>query len=112
MEFILQAIEKAGYKPGEDIAIALDAASSEFYQSEEKLYHFNKSSGNKLSSTELVDFWAEWIKKYPIISIEDGMAENDWEGWRQLTRAVGKEIQLVGDDLFVTQLNKLWTYCN
>ena len=106
MEFILQAIEKAGYTPGEDIAIALDAASSEFYQSEEKLYHFKKSSGNKLTSTELVGFWAEWIKKYPIISIEDGMAENDWEGWRQLTKAVGKEIQLVGDDLFVTQLNK------
>lgn len=107
MEFILKAIEKAGYKPGEDIGIALDAASSEFYQPEQKAYHFKKSTGQQLSSLELVEFWKQWIQKYPIISIEDGMAEDDWEGWYQLTQAMGSKVQLVGDDLFVTNTNRL-----
>ncbi|ACE05597.1 enolase [Candidatus Amoebophilus asiaticus 5a2] len=107
MEFILQAIEKAGYQPGEDISIALDAASTEFYQAEKEVYHFKKSTGIKLTSTELVDFWKNWVQKYPIISIEDGMAEDDWEGWHQLTQAIGSKVQLVGDDLFVTNTKRL-----
>jgi enolase len=107
MEFILQAIEKAGYRPGEDISIALDAASSEFYQAEQKSYHFKKSNGQKLSSLELVEFWKHWVQKYSIISIEDGMAEDDWEGWHQLTQAIGSQVQLVGDDLFVTNTKRL-----
>ncbi|MDX1903826.1 MAG: phosphopyruvate hydratase [Thermonemataceae bacterium] len=107
IEFVLQAIEKAGYKPGEDIFIAMDAASSEFYNPETKEYHFKKSSGVKLSADEMVSYWAEWVKKYPIISIEDGMAEEDWAGWKKLTEAVGKKIQLVGDDLFVTNVEFL-----
>jgi len=107
MELILQAIEKAGYQPGEDIGIALDAASTEFYQTEKEVYHFKKSTGIKLTSTELVDFWKNWVQKYPIISIEDGMAEDDWEGWHQLTQAIGSKVQLVGDDLFVTNTKRL-----
>jgi len=107
IEVVLQAIEKAGYKTGEDIFIALDAASSEFYEEETQKYHFKKSSGEKLSATEMVSYWAEWVKKYPILSIEDGMAENDWNGWKQLTDTLGKKIQLVGDDLFVTNVEFL-----
>jgi len=107
IEVVLQAIEKAGYKAGEDIFIALDAASSEFYEEETQKYHFKKSSGEKLSATEMVSYWAEWVKKYPILSIEDGMAENDWNGWKQLTDTLGKKIQLVGDDLFVTNVEFL-----
>ena len=107
IELVLQAIEKAGYKPGEDILIALDAASSEFYEAKEECYHFRKSSGNRLTVPELVAFWQSWLQKYPIGSIEDGMAEDDWEGWRQLTQAVGQQVQLVGDDLFVTNVNRL-----
>jgi enolase len=99
---VLQAIEKAGYKPGEDIFIALDAASSEFYNKKEKVYHFKKSTGDKLTSAQMVDFWSDWCKKYPILSIEDGQAEDDWDGWFQLTQKLGDKIQLVGDDLFVT----------
>jgi enolase len=107
MEFILRAIEKAGYKPGEDIGIAVDAASSEFYQPEQRVYHFKKSTGQQFSSLELVEFWKQWLQKYPIISIEDGMAEDDWEGWHQLTQAIGAQVQLVGDDLFVTNTNRI-----
>ena len=107
MELVLQAIEKAGYKPGEDILIALDAASSAFYEAKEKHYHFKQSSGQKFTTPALVAFWQEWLRKYPISSIEDGMAEDDWEGWRQLTQAVGQQVQLVGDDLFVTDANRL-----
>ncbi|PWJ57691.1 enolase [Dyadobacter jejuensis] len=105
IEVVLQAIEKAGYKPGEDIFIAMDAAVSEFY--EDGLYHFKKSDGRKLTSAEMSDYWAQWVAKYPIISIEDGMDEDDWDGWKALTEAVGSKCQLVGDDLFVTNVNRL-----
>jgi len=107
IETVLMAIEKAGYRPGEDIFIAIDAASSEFYNAQEKIYHFHKSGGEKLTSSQLVDYWAEWAKKYPVISIEDGLAEDDWEGWKLLTERIGKKVQLVGDDLFVTNVNRL-----
>ncbi len=107
IESVLKAIEKAGYKPGEDIYIAMDAASSEFYIEKENVYHFKKSSGNKLTPAQMVDYWAEWIKKYPIISIEDGLAEDDWKGWKLLSDKIGKKVQLVGDDLFVTNVNRL-----
>ena len=107
IELVLQAIEKAGYRPGEDIFIALDPAASAFYDPQEKCYHFKKSSGKKYSSAALVAFWEAWLQQYPIISIEDGMAEDDWEGWRQLTAAVGNQVQLVGDDLFVTNVARL-----
>jgi enolase len=107
IETVLQAIEKAGYKPGHDIFIAMDAAVSEFYDEETKLYHFKKSSGNKLTSAEMVSYWADWVKKYPILSIEDGMAEDDWDGWKQLTATIGDKVQLVGDDLFVTNVKRL-----
>lgn len=109
IEVVLQAIEKAGYRPGEDVAIALDPASSEFYLPEEKLYHFKWSSGEKLTSSQMADYWKEWTKKYPIISIEDGMAEDDWDGWKLLTDAIGDKVQLVGDDLFVTNVKRLQT---
>lgn len=105
IEVVLQAIEKAGYKPGEDIFIALDAASSEFY--ENGVYHFKKSDGKKLSSAEMSDYWTQWVNKYPIISIEDGFDEDDWDGWKLTTDAIGKKVQLVGDDLFVTNVNRL-----
>lgn len=104
---VLQAIEKAGYKPGEDIYIAMDAASSEFYNADEKVYHFKKSTGDKLTSAQMVDYWADWCKKYPILSIEDGCAEEDWDGWKLLTDKIGSNIQLVGDDLFVTNVDFL-----
>ncbi|MCB0487227.1 MAG: phosphopyruvate hydratase [Cyclobacteriaceae bacterium] len=107
IEMVLKAIEKAGYKPGVDIFIAMDAASSEFYDEKTKTYHFKKSSGKKLNSAEMVEYWAKWAKKYPIISIEDGMAENDWTGWKQLTDKIGDKVQLVGDDLFVTNVEFL-----
>jgi enolase len=107
IETVLMAIEKAGYKPGEDIVIALDAAASEFYLEEEKLYHFHKSSGKKLSSEEMVAFWADWTSKYPIASIEDGLFEDDWTGWKMLTDKLGSKVQLVGDDLFVTNTSRL-----
>ncbi len=107
IKVVLQAIEKAGYKPGEDIYIALDPASSEYYIPEENVYHLKWSTGDKLSPTEMVDFWANWAKKYPIISIEDGMAEDDWDGWKYMTEVLGNKIQIVGDDLFVTNVNRL-----
>ena len=102
---VMQAIDKAGYKAGEDIYIAMDAASSEFYNTEEKMYHFKKSTGDKLTSSQMVDFWADWRKKYPIISIEDGFAEEDWDGWKLMTDKLGASTQLVGDDLFVTNVH-------
>lgn len=107
IETVLTAIEAAGYKPGIDIMIAMDAAASEFWVEDEKVYHFKKSSGNKLSSADMVGYWAEWVNKYPILSIEDGLAEDDWNGWQQLTQAIGDRVQLVGDDLFVTNTKRL-----
>jgi enolase len=106
VEFILQAIEKAGYKPGKDIFIALDPASSEFYDDDRKLYLL-KSEKKELTSQEMVDYYAKWVKKYPLVSIEDGLAEDDWEGWKLLTEKLGNKIQLVGDDLFVTNSERL-----
>jgi enolase len=107
IEIVLRAIEKAGYRPGEDVYIAMDAASSEFYDSKTGLYTFKKSSGKVMSSEEMVAYWAEWAKKYPIVSIEDGLAEDDWNGWARLTQELGHKMQLVGDDLFVTNVNRL-----
>lgn len=104
---ILQAIEKAGYKPGVDIFMALDPASSEYYLPEEKVYHLHKSTGDKLTPAQMVDFWKNWVEKYPILSIEDGMAEDDWAGWKLLTDSIGNRCQLVGDDLFVTNVKRL-----
>ncbi len=104
---ILQAIEKAGYRPGEDVYIALDAAASEFYLPEENVYHLKWSSGDKLTPQQMSDFWKTWVDKYPIVSIEDGMAEDDWDGWRLHTDAIGNRCQLVGDDLFVTNVDRL-----
>ena len=107
IEIVLKSIKSAGYKAGKDVFIALDAAASEFYNSDEKRYHFHQSSGEKLSSSEMVDYWNNWAKKYPIISIEDGLDEDDWIAWRQMTNKLGNKIQLVGDDLFVTNVKKL-----
>ena len=100
IETVLQAIEAAGYKVGSQIGIALDAASSEMYK--DGKYKFYKSTGKELTSDEMVDYWTSWVNKYPIISIEDGMAEEDWDGWKKLTDKIGNKVQLVGDDLFVT----------
>lgn len=102
VEVILEAIVKAGYKPGEQISISLDPASSEFYDRAKAKYVFKKSDKRELSSDEMIDFWANWCDQYPILSIEDGMAEFDWDGWKKITDRLGKKIQLVGDDLFVT----------
>lgn len=107
IETVLKAIETAGYKPGQDIWIAMDAAASEFYKKDEKVYHFHKSDGRKLSSDEMAAYWASWVEKYPIVSIEDGMDEDDWAGWKALTEKTGTNIQLVGDDLFVTNTQRL-----
>jgi enolase len=107
IETVLQAIEKAGYQPGEDIMIALDAAASEFFDEEMGVYHLKKSTGDKLTPAEMVNFWKDWSQKYPIFSIEDGLAEDDWTGWKALTQEIGKRIQLVGDDLFVTNTIRL-----
>ena len=107
IEIVLQSIEKAGFKPGEDIFIALDAASSELWNEKEQAYIFHKSDNRKLSSDEMAAYWADWCAKYPIISIEDGMAEDDWKGWKALTDKVGKKVQIVGDDLFVTNVKRL-----
>ncbi|MEQ9439462.1 MAG: phosphopyruvate hydratase [Cyclobacteriaceae bacterium] len=106
IEVVLQAIENAGYKPGEEIFIAMDAASSEFYNEEKKVYHFS-STNEELTSSEMANYWKEWVDKYPIISIEDGMHEDDWEGWKAHTESIGDRVQLVGDDLFVTNVNRL-----
>lgn len=107
IEIVLKAIETAGYKPGEDVFIAMDAAASEFYDAKKKKYIFQKSDGRKFSSQELVDYWVDWTKKYPIISIEDGLDEDDWKAWKSITDAVGDRVQLVGDDLFVTNSERL-----
>ena len=107
IEIVLKAIESAGYRAGEDIYIAIDAAASEFYNEDEKLYHFHQSSGDKLTSSEMVDYWADWVKKYPIISIEDGLDEDDWSAWNLMTEKLNDKIQIVGDDLFVTNINRL-----
>jgi len=107
VQVILKAIENAGYRPGEDIFLAMDAASSEFYLKDEKVYHLKKSSGEKLTNSDMVSLWKDWISKYPIVSIEDGLDENDWDGWKQLTDTIGNRVQLVGDDLFVTNVERL-----
>jgi enolase len=107
LQLILKAIENAGYRPGEDVAIALDPASSEYYLPEENLYHLKWSTGDKLNQTEMIDFWDDWTKRYPIISIEDGMAEDDWDGWKMMYNRLGERIQIVGDDLFVTNSERL-----
>ncbi len=99
---VLEAITAAGYKPGEQVAIALDPAASEFYDSASKRYVFKKSDRSSRSSAEMIAFWADWVRQYPIVSIEDGLAENDWDGWKMITQELGKKIQLVGDDIFVT----------
>lgn len=107
IEIVLRAIEKAGYRPGEDMFIAMDAATSEFYDEKAGLYTFKKSDGKIFTGDEMVNYWAEWCKKYPIVSIEDGCAEDDWASWKKLTDAVGSKVQLVGDDLFVTNVDRL-----
>ena len=107
LKFIIKAIEAAGYEPGKDIYIALDPASSEYYIPEENVYHLKKSTGEKLSPADMVSFWKDWVKRYPIISIEDGMAEDDWSGWKLMTKELGNKIQLVGDDIFVTNVERL-----
>lgn len=107
IEIVLKAIETAGYRPGEDVYIAMDAATSEFYNPENKMYQFHKSGGEKKSTEEMVEFWTNWVNKYPILSIEDGLAEDDWAGWKMLTEAIGNRVQLVGDDLFVTNVKRL-----
>lgn len=107
IKVVLEAIDKAGYKAGEDIYIALDPASSEYFVADENVYHLKWSTGDKLTPGEMVDYWNNWVKKYPIISIEDGMAEDDWEGWKLMNDKMGKDIQLVGDDLFVTNTERL-----
>lgn len=107
IEIVLKAIEKAGFKPGEDMVIAIDAAASEFYDEKEKMYVFKKSTGEKKTSDEMIAFWSSWCAKYPIFSIEDGLHEDDWLGWTSLTKQLGDRIQLVGDDLFVTNVERL-----
>lgn len=107
IEMVLRAIEKSGYRPGEDLLIAMDAATTEFYDEKTGMYTFKKSSGRQLSSDEMAEFWQTWVNKYPIVSIEDGMAEDDWKGWKRHTELVGNKVQLVGDDLFVTNVKRL-----
>jgi len=107
VQLIIQAIKKAGYKPGEDVYIALDPAASEYFIPEENVYHLKWSTGEKLSIEKMVAFWENWVNKYPIISIEDGMAEDDWDGWKLMTEKLGDKIQLVGDDNFVTNTERL-----
>ncbi|MEO9051084.1 MAG: phosphopyruvate hydratase [Ginsengibacter sp.] len=107
IETVMMAINKAGYKTGTQVAIAMDPAVSEMYDTNKRVYHFHKSDGKKLSAEKMVDYWASWVKQYPIVSIEDGMAEDDWKGWKLMTEKLGKKIQLVGDDLFVTNVKRL-----
>ncbi|MFQ5334932.1 MAG: phosphopyruvate hydratase, partial [Flavobacteriales bacterium] len=107
IEYILKAIKASGYKAGKDVYIALDPAASTYYNEEEKVYHLFKSTGEKLTSAQMVDYWYDWVKKYPIISIEDGLAEDDWDGWQLMNKKMGDEIQLVGDDIFVTNTERL-----
>ncbi len=106
IEVVLDAIEKAGYKPGENVFISMDPASSEYYNAEDGLYHLS-STGDKLTSSEMAGFWKDWVNKYPIISLEDAMAEDDWAGWKEHTSLIGDKVQLVGDDLFVTNVERL-----
>jgi len=106
IQVVIEAVEKAGFKPGHDMYIALDAASSEFYKADQGIYHF-ESTGDKMTSEQMVAYWADWCKKYPIISIEDGLAEDDWNGWKLATNSLGDKVQLVGDDLFVTNSERL-----
>jgi enolase len=107
IQVVIEAIKAAGYKPGADIYIAMDAACSELYDKKKKKYIFKKSTGDELTSAQMVKYWQEWTKKYPIVSIEDGLDEDDWKGWQELTQAIGKKVQLVGDDLFVTNVKRL-----
>ena len=107
IEVVLKAIESAGYRAGEDMYIAMDAAASEFYNNKENVYHFHQSTGDKLTPSEMVDYWADWTEKYPILSIEDGLDEDDWNAWKNLTLKIGDKVQLVGDDLFVTNVERL-----
>jgi enolase len=107
LEVVLEAITLAGYTPGEQVGIALDPASSEFYDAKKKKYVFKKSDKSERSSEQMVEFWSNWVRQYPIVSIEDGMAEDDWDGWKLMTDALGKKIQIVGDDLFVTNVARL-----
>lgn len=107
IETVLEAIEKAGYRPGEDMMIAMDAAASEFYVEKEKVYHFHQSTGEKLTAEDMVSYWEEWVNKYPILSIEDGLHEDDWDAWKLLNDRIGHKVQLVGDDLFVTNTKRL-----
>ena len=107
LEVVMEAITKAGYKPGEQVSISLDPAASEFYDKAKGKYIFKKSDKSERTSDQMVDFWADWVRQYPIISIEDGMAEDDWDGWKRATEVLGKKIQLVGDDLFVTNTQRL-----
>ena len=107
IQVVLKAIESAGYTPGVDMYIAIDAAASEFYNANENVYHFHQSTGEKLTPEQMVNFWADWSEKYPILSIEDGLDEDDWEGWKNLTDKIGNKVQLVGDDLFVTNVDRL-----
>ncbi|MFN5024558.1 MAG: phosphopyruvate hydratase [Bacteroidota bacterium] len=107
IETVLKAIEEAGYKPGKDIYIAMDAATTEFYDEKTGIYTFKKSDKREMDSAGMVAYWKEWVNKYPIISIEDGMAEDDWKGWAELTKTIGSKVQLVGDDLFVTNSKRL-----
>ena len=107
LDLILEAIAKAGYQPGDDVGLALDPAASEFYDSKSGKYIFRKSGGGERTREQMVDYWSEWVAKYPIISLEDGMAEGDWEGWRLLTQRLGDKIQLIGDDNFVTNTSLL-----
>ena len=107
IEIVLKSIESAGYRAGEDMYIAMDAAASEFYNNKENVYHFHQSTGDKLTPSEMVDYWADWTKKYPILSIEDGLDEDDWDAWKNLTLKIGDKVQLVGDDLFVTNVERL-----
>jgi enolase len=107
IDTVMEAIQSSGYKAGSQVVIAMDAANSELWDNKKKKYVFHKSSGKELSSDQLVKFWDKWVKQYPIVSIEDGMAEDDWEGWKNLTDMIGEKCQLVGDDLFVTNVTRL-----
>src|SRR5450631_2482323 len=107
LEVLMEAIQKAGYKPGEQIAICIDPASSEFYDKDKKKYIFKKSDKSEKTSEQMIEFYSNWVRQYPVISIEDGLAEDDWAGWKQLTDALGSKVQLVGDDIFVTNSERL-----
>jgi len=107
IEILLKAVKSSGYIAGRDVYIAIDAAASEFYNETQNIYTINQSSEKKMTSLEMVNLWENWVNKYPIISIEDGLHEDDWEGWKELTKRIGNKVQLVGDDLFVTNVDRL-----